>query len=216
VECDRVSADQEVPSSRFVQRGKQTSEVGIDRHGALAIPLIPAPCPRRAQDAQPAGRSPRTRGRTTYRCRAAPRCDSSPWISADGGSSVHSTAAGPLGILRSGNLGRMAPRHPAPAGAKAHPAMRRGRTWKRPRGFAVGPSPAATQELAIIHTDVILVPASAAMHKRQWDTVLYEIAEGQSGDFGRWVPEGKGESVLQYIGHYAQRPCECNSTARQS
>jgi hypothetical protein len=39
------------------------------------------------------------------------------------------------------------------------------------------------RELAIIPADVISVPPSAAMHKRQWDTVLYEIAEGQSGYF---------------------------------
>jgi len=39
------------------------------------------------------------------------------------------------------------------------------------------------RELAIIPADVILLPPSAAMHKRQWDTVLYEIAEDQSGYF---------------------------------
>jgi predicted transcriptional regulator of viral defense system len=38
-------------------------------------------------------------------------------------------------------------------------------------------------ELALILKDVILLPSKTAMHKRQWDTVLYEIAEGQSGYF---------------------------------
>jgi predicted transcriptional regulator of viral defense system len=37
--------------------------------------------------------------------------------------------------------------------------------------------------LALIPTDVILLPSATAMHKRQWDTVLYEIAEGQCGFF---------------------------------
>jgi len=37
--------------------------------------------------------------------------------------------------------------------------------------------------VALILKDVILLPSTTAMHKRQWDTVLYEIAEGQSGFF---------------------------------
>ena len=37
--------------------------------------------------------------------------------------------------------------------------------------------------MALIPRDVILLPSTTAMHKRQWDTVLYEIAEGQSGYF---------------------------------
>ncbi|MEI6670209.1 MAG: type IV toxin-antitoxin system AbiEi family antitoxin domain-containing protein [Acidobacteriota bacterium] len=37
--------------------------------------------------------------------------------------------------------------------------------------------------MALILKDVILLPSTTAMHKRQWDTVLYEIAEGQSGFF---------------------------------